>query len=68
MREIVNEGVWTGIKHNPERFDALEQAGFKVNRYGDIYDNLYVRFGGHYGQYTEGCNPWAPCGARRASN
>ncbi|KAK0261059.1 hypothetical protein B0A54_11760 [Friedmanniomyces endolithicus] len=48
MREIINRAVWTGIKRNPDRFDALERAGFKVDRYGDIYDNLYVRFGGHY--------------------
>ncbi|KAK4897097.1 hypothetical protein LTR27_004990 [Elasticomyces elasticus] len=48
MREIINRAVWTGIKYNPDRFDALEAAGFKVDRYGDIYNNLYVRFGGHY--------------------
>ncbi|CAJ2506248.1 Uu.00g003780.m01.CDS01 [Anthostomella pinea] len=48
MREIINRGVWKGIAGSPERFDDLEKAGFKVERYGDIYNNLYVRFGGHY--------------------
>jgi hypothetical protein len=32
----------------PERFDALEQVGFKVIRYGDIVYQLYEKFGGHY--------------------
>lgn len=32
----------------PERFDALEKAGFKVIRHGDIIHQLYERFGGHY--------------------
>ncbi|EMC98299.1 hypothetical protein BAUCODRAFT_66326 [Baudoinia panamericana UAMH 10762] len=48
MRELVNRAVFAGIKANPDRFDALEKAGFKLDRYGDIYNNLYVRFGGHY--------------------
>ncbi|KAF2157668.1 putative flavin-containing monooxygenase [Myriangium duriaei CBS 260.36] len=47
-REIVNYFVHKGIASSPERFDALERAGFKLDRYGDIYDNLYNRFGGHY--------------------
>ncbi|KAK0934573.1 hypothetical protein LTR29_013839 [Friedmanniomyces endolithicus] len=48
MREMINRAVWSGIRRSPERFDALEREGFKVDRFGDIYDNLYVRFGGHY--------------------
>ncbi|KAK3697808.1 hypothetical protein LTR37_017273 [Vermiconidia calcicola] len=48
MRELINRAVWAGIKASPERFDALERAGFKVDRFGDTYNNLYVRFGGHY--------------------
>ena len=48
MREIINRNVWAGVKANAERFDALERAGFKIDRFGDIYNNLYVRFGGHY--------------------
>lgn len=48
LREMINRAVWSGIKNSPERFDALEKAGFKLDRYGDTYNNLYVRFGGHY--------------------
>jgi len=48
MREMINRQVWAGIAASPDRFDALEKAGFKVDRFGDIYNNLYVRFGGHY--------------------
>jgi cation diffusion facilitator CzcD-associated flavoprotein CzcO len=48
MREIINRHVWAGIAANAPRFDALEAAGFKIDRFGDIYNNLYVRFGGHY--------------------
>ena len=48
MRQIVNRAVWDGIKNSPERFDALEKAGFKLDRFGDIYTNLYIRLGGHY--------------------
>lgn len=48
LREIVNQGVHAGIRAHPGRFDALEKAGFKLDRFGDIYENLYVRFGGHY--------------------
>ena len=32
----------------PERFDALEKAGFKTVRYGDIIYQVFDRFGGHY--------------------
>ena len=35
-------------KAEPERFDALEKAGFKVIRYGDIIYQVFDRFGGHY--------------------
>lgn len=48
LREMINRAVWSGIRASPDRFDALEKAGFKLDRYGDTYDNLYVRFGGHY--------------------
>lgn len=30
------------------RFDALEAAGFKLDRYGSIIHHLYNRMGGHY--------------------
>jgi hypothetical protein len=32
----------------PERFDALDRAGFKVERYGTLAHHLYERLGGHY--------------------
>ena len=32
----------------PERFDALEMAGFKVEQYGDPTYHIYERLGGHY--------------------
>ncbi|XHG08925.1 hypothetical protein AWENTII_012013 [Aspergillus wentii] len=32
----------------PDRFDSLERAGFKVDRYGDMISILHERFGGHY--------------------
>ena len=32
----------------PERFDALERAGFLLDRGGDISTYLFERFGGHY--------------------
>ena len=35
-------------KTEPERFDALESAGFKLIRYGDIVYQVFERFGGHY--------------------
>jgi hypothetical protein len=31
-----------------ERFDGLEQAGFKVERFGDMHHHLNERQGGHY--------------------
>ena len=48
QREVINNHVWAGIKARPDRFDALEKAGFKLDRFGDTYNNLYVRLGGHY--------------------
>jgi hypothetical protein len=35
-------------RQEPERFDALEKAGFKTDRYGSITYHLYNRMGGHY--------------------
>ena len=32
----------------PERFDALESVGFKVERFGDVHKALFERMGGHY--------------------
>ncbi|UZP36800.1 hypothetical protein NXS19_004616 [Fusarium pseudograminearum] len=32
----------------PERYEALERAGFKVDPFGDIQDAVNIRLGGHY--------------------
>ncbi|KAH8691479.1 flavin-containing monooxygenase [Talaromyces proteolyticus] len=32
----------------PERFDALEKVGFRVERYGDISYQIIEKMGGHY--------------------
>lgn len=32
----------------PERYESLEKAGFKVTQFGDLIYNLSVRRGGHY--------------------
>lgn len=47
-REMANRGVHTGIEHSPEKFDDLEKAGFKLDRYGDLFQHITVRLGGHY--------------------
>ncbi|KAF2099691.1 FAD/NAD(P)-binding domain-containing protein [Rhizodiscina lignyota] len=41
-------GVNSQAEQEPERFDALERAGFKLERYGDIIHHLYERSGKHY--------------------
>ncbi|KAH8422092.1 flavin-containing monooxygenase [Colletotrichum scovillei] len=35
-------------QENSARFDALERAGFKTERFGDIISVLYDKLGGHY--------------------
>lgn len=35
-------------RQEPERFDALEKAGFLTQRHGDIIHHTYERNGGHY--------------------
>jgi cation diffusion facilitator CzcD-associated flavoprotein CzcO len=47
-REIANIVIHGLVRANPERFDALEKQGFKLNRFGDLYQHLFQRFGGHY--------------------
>ncbi|PYH87872.1 hypothetical protein BO71DRAFT_436300 [Aspergillus ellipticus CBS 707.79] len=36
------------IERNPERFDALERTGFRVDRSGDVFAHVHERYGGHY--------------------
>ncbi|GAQ05930.1 hypothetical protein ALT_3251 [Aspergillus lentulus] len=38
----------TQAEAEPERFAALERAGFRAERYGDLIGLLSERFGGHY--------------------
>ena len=33
--------------HEPDKFDALEKAGFKVGRHGDLWKIICGRQGGH---------------------
>lgn len=47
-REIANMVIQDLIRANPERFDALEKQGFRVDRTGDLYGYLFERSGGHY--------------------
>lgn len=35
-------------RQEPERFDALEKAGFLLDRDGDMIYQIFERFGGHY--------------------
>ncbi|KIY01266.1 uncharacterized protein Z520_02818 [Fonsecaea multimorphosa CBS 102226] len=36
------------IRANPDRFDALEKAGFLLDRYADMGKIIFVKQGGHY--------------------
>lgn len=47
-RLMALSGLTSMASAEPERFDALERAGFKTERFGDLYQHLYERFGGHY--------------------
>ena len=48
QREMANRMIHGLTAAYPERFDALEKVGFKVDRPGDLLTNLYIRAGGHY--------------------
>ena len=47
-RHANNLGTKKHADGEPERFDALERAGFRVERYGDLWKLLSDRLGGHY--------------------
>lgn len=47
-RQIAMNYLHTMARNDSERFDALERAGFNVERYGDITNVLFERLGGHY--------------------
>ena len=48
MRQLSFGLLRSLVDAEAEKFDALERAGFKLDRYGDIYHCLYERFGSHY--------------------
>lgn len=47
-RLMMDVSLNTQAAAEPERFDALERAGFKVERYGDIIYTIFERMGRHY--------------------
>ena len=47
-RQLALGGISAAAARGPERFDALELAGFRVERNMDLYACLYERYGGHY--------------------
>ncbi|KAK5047064.1 hypothetical protein LTR84_007006 [Exophiala bonariae] len=47
-RQMAMKYLHTMARNDSERFDALEMAGFNVERYGDIANVLFDRLGGHY--------------------
>lgn len=48
IRELTNKHMHQLTQTDSARFDALEHAGFKVDRPGDLISNLNERFGGYY--------------------
>lgn len=48
VRLIANTALAAMANQDPARFDALEEAGFRVERFGDIWYHLCERGGGHY--------------------
>lgn len=47
-RLMSRRALHAAASQEPERFDALERAGFRVERYGDIMWHILVKLGGHY--------------------
>jgi hypothetical protein len=47
-RLMGNQMLHGKARKEPERFDALEKAGFKLDREGELSWYLFERFGGHY--------------------
>lgn len=48
LRAQSTHGTRVLASQQPERFDSLERAGFRVERYGDLWKLLSGRFGGFY--------------------
>ncbi|KAK5033316.1 hypothetical protein LTS07_003618 [Exophiala sideris] len=47
-RHMSRKALHAAAAKEPERFDALERAGFKVEPYGDIMYHICEKLGGHY--------------------
>ncbi|KAK5048976.1 hypothetical protein LTR84_005398 [Exophiala bonariae] len=47
-RLLSHKALHERARSEPERFDALERAGFKCERYGDIMWHILEKLGGHY--------------------
>jgi hypothetical protein len=47
-RQMAMRYLHAMARNDSERFDALETAGFNVERYGDLTNVLFDRLGGHY--------------------
>lgn len=47
-RLLSHKALHAMARNQPERFDALERAGFKCERYGDIMWHILEKLGGHY--------------------
>lgn len=53
VQDLMSQGGMHAMaRKSPERFDALEKAGFKTERYGSITHHLYNRMGGHYSRFS----------------
>ncbi|OCT44337.1 Flavin-binding monooxygenase-like family protein [Cladophialophora carrionii] len=47
-RLLSRRALHAAAAREPERFDALERVGFRVERYGDIMWHICEKLGGHY--------------------
>ncbi|EXJ55143.1 hypothetical protein A1O7_08068 [Cladophialophora yegresii CBS 114405] len=47
-RLLSRRALHAAAAQEPERFDALERVGFRVERYGDIMWHICEKMGGHY--------------------
>jgi hypothetical protein len=47
-RLLIRDTLSAMAAKQSERFDALERAGFKTERYGEIAHIINERLGGHY--------------------
>jgi hypothetical protein len=47
-RLLSRKGLHAAAAKEPERFDALERVGFRVERFGDIMWHICEKLGGHY--------------------